>query len=277
MVPTLISRLPVLAITGILLSVSILSFDRFDDTQTWSVGLFDNTSADTEKRADMSPTPPVESSGSASDGAISLASVTSRRFCLRQVFTVELKMALRSHRRLWYVGLIAAFVGAAVAPLVSLQTIVIPIALLLPLPVWSQLGAREQIHRTQELIFAISNPFRLLAVSYLIGICVGTAVITPALIRYALVGNLTGMLGAITAVLFLPAAALVAGVWSGRPTLFEIGYLVAWYLDPMNELALFDCVGATQAAGSVDTQVGYLVAAVVALIIASIGRRRQLG
>ncbi|EMA72676.1 ABC transporter permease [Halorubrum distributum] len=272
----LLSRVPIFVITGGLLGVSVLSFDRFDDTQTWSLGLFDHGSSDAEATAELLSPPLTELSRSGSDGDISLASVTTRRFHLRRVFIAELKMALRGHRRLWYAGMIVALVSAAVAPLKSLRSIVIPIALLLPLPVWSQLGAREQIHRTQELIFATSNPLRLLAVSYLVGISVGTAVISPALVRYVLIGSSTGLLGAVTAVLFLPAAALAAGIWSGRPTLFEIGYLVAWYLGPMNGLGLFDYVGATQPPGSIDIQIGYLVAAVVALIIASIGRQRQL-
>lgn len=275
-VPALSSRLPVLASAGVLLGVSVLSFERFDDTRRWSFGPFDHGSSDTEAEADVPPTPPVESSRSGSAGDVSSASVTTRRARLRRAFMAELKMALRGHRRLWYAGAIAAVIGAAAAPIASLRTIVIPTALLLPLPVWSRLGARERVHDTHELIFATSNPLRLLAVSYLVGMSVGTVVISPALVRYVLVGSSTGLLGAVTAVLFLPAAALAAGVWSGRPALFEIGYLVAWYLGPMNGLELLDYVGATRAAGSLTIQIGYLAAAVVALVIASIGRRRQV-
>lgn len=275
-VPALTSRLPVLAIAGVLLLVSVLSFDRFDETQKRSIDLFGHGSSQTESQADGPPTPAAEPPRSESDHGISLASVTTRDFRFARVFIAELKMALRGHRRLWYVGLIAAVVGTAVAPFGSLRAIAIPAALLLPLPVWSQLGAREQIHRTQELIFATSNPLRLLAVSYLVGISVGTAVIGPALVRYVLAGSPTGLLGAVTAVLFLPAAALAAGVWSARPILFEVGYLVAWYLGPMNGLGLLDYAGATRPPGSVAVQVGYLALTVVALGIASVGRRRQL-
>ncbi|OYR56126.1 hypothetical protein DJ73_00640 [Halorubrum sp. Ea1] len=274
--PALVSRLPIFVIIGGLLVVSVLSFDRFDDTQAWSFGLFDHGSSDAEATAELPSTQLTEMSRSSSDSGPSLASVTASGFRLQRAFIAELKMALRGRRRLWYVGCIAALVGTPVAPLGSLRPTVVPIALLLPLPVWSQSGAREQIHRTQELIFATSNPLRLLAVSYLAGVSVGTAVISPALVRYALVGSSIGLVGAVTAVLFLPAAALAAGVWSGRPSLFEIGYLVAWYLGPMNGLGLLDYVGATQAPGSIAIQIGYLTAAVIALVIASIGRRRQL-
>ena len=275
-VPALTSRLPIFGITGVLLIVSIVSFDRFDDTQQWTFGLFNRETDDAESNVDVPPRSPVEPSSIASDHDTSLTAVTAHGFRLRRALTAELKIALRGHRRLWYAGWIAALAGTAVAPLGSLQPVVVPIALLLPLPVWSQLGAREQMHRTEELVFATSGPLRLLGLSYLVGTIVGTAVISPAIVRYAIVGSTTGLFSAVTAVLFLPAAALAAGVWSGRPTLFEIGYLVAWYLGPMNGLAPLDYVGATQAAGSIGTQVGYLTAAVVALIVASIGRRRQL-
>lgn len=274
--PALVSRLPVFVIAGVLLGVSVLSFDRFDDTQAWSLDLLDHGSSDAEATTDLPSTPSPELSRSSPESGLSLASVTAGGFRLRRAFMAELKMALRGHRRLWYAGCIAALVGTTIAPLGSLRTTAVPIALLLPLPVWSQLGAREQIHRTQELIFATSNPLRLLAVSYLVGVSVGTAVISPALVRYALVGSATGLVSAVTAVLFLPAAALAAGVWSGRPSLFEIGYLVAWYSGPMNGLGLLDYAGATYAPDSFEIQSGYLIAVAVAIIIAVIGRRRQL-
>lgn len=272
----LTSRLPIFGITGILLVVSIVSFDRFDDTRPWTFGLLDRDTDDAESNVDVPPTSPVEPSRPASDRATSLTAVTARGFRLQRALTEELKMSLRGRRRLWYAGWIVALAGTAVAPLGSLQPVVVPIALLLPLPVWSQLGAREQIHRTEELVFATNNPLRLLALSYLVGTIFGTVVISPAIVRYAIVGSVPGLFSTVTAVLFLPAAALAAGVWSGRPTLFEIGYLVAWYLGPMNGLAPLDYVGATQAAGSIGTQAGYLTAAVGALIAASIGRRRQV-
>lgn len=274
-VPALVSRLPVLAIGAGLLAVSVISFDRFDETKAWSLGGFRRGDASDETASDSStgPTPSPPLSGS--DGSVSLSPVTAGRFGLARAFAAEFKMAVRGQRRLWYVGWIAALVGTAVAPLEDLQSIVVPVALLLALPVWSHLGARERVHRTQDLVFASSDPLRLLAVSYLVGVGVGASLIGPAVVRYVLAGSASGLLGAAAAVLFLPAAALAAGVWSGRPVLFETGYLTAWYLGPMNGLELLDYAGATQAAGSMGLQLAYLLGAVVAVAIAAVGRRRQ--
>jgi hypothetical protein len=275
-VPAVVSRLPVLAVGAGLLAVSVVSFDRFDETKGWSLGGL-RRGGTPDETASASPSPLTTSSPSAGqDGSVSLPPVTATRFAVGRALAAEFKMAVRGHRRLWYVGWLAALIGTAVAPLDALQSLVVPVALLVPLPVWSSLGAREQIHRTEELVFATSNPLRLLAVSYLVGVGVGASVIAPALVRYGLGGSTSGLLGAIAAVLFLPAAALAAGVWSGRPTVFEIGYLAAWYLGPMNGLGLLDYVGATAAAGSSGVQWAYLVASAVAVAVAAVGRKRRV-
>jgi ABC-type transport system involved in multi-copper enzyme maturation permease subunit len=274
--PALASRLPILGIAGGLLGVSVLSFNRFDETQTWSLGILQGDQSSAEGESNSSLDQAANPLSSDPDGDVSLAPMTANGFRLRQAFIAEFKMAVRGQRRLWYVGWIATLVGTAVVPFDDLQSLVVPVALLLPLPVWSQLGAREQIHRTEELVFANSDPLRLLAVSYLVSVGIGWSVIGPALVRYVLAGSVAGLLSAVTAVLFLPAAALALGVWSGRPSLFEVGYLAAWYLGPMNGLELLDYADATQVSSSITLQIAYLVGATVAIAIAVIGRKRQV-
>lgn len=274
-VPAAVSRVPILAISAGLLAMSVFSFKRFDETQTWSLGSLRSGGASGETASPSSDNPTANTLSIGFDGKVTLPPVTASQFAFGRAFKAELKMAARGHRRLWYVGWIAVLVGTALVPFQNLQSLMVPIALLVPLPVWSHLGSREQIYRTSELVFANSDPLRLLALSYLVGVGVGASVILPALVRYAFVGNASGLLGGVAAVLFLPAAAIAAGVWSGRPAVFEIGYLTAWYLGPMNGLELLDYAGATQAAGSLELQVTYLFGSLVLLAIAFVGRNRQ--
>ena len=274
-VPALVSRVPIFAIVVGMLALSVFSFDRFDESRGWSLGGLLRSDDSAETAPDSSTTSVVNVSSANSHDADSLSPVTTSGFGLARAFTAEFKMAVRGHRRLWYAGWVAAFVGTAVAPVGDLQSLVVPLALLLALPVWSQLGAREEIYRTQELVFVSSDPLRLLAVSYLVGVGVGASLIAPALVRYVLAGSTSGLLGSAAALLFLPAVALAAGVWSGRPVVFEIGYLTAWYLGPMNGLELLDYAGATQSTGAWQLQFGYLLGAVVVVCVAAVGRQRQ--
>jgi hypothetical protein len=44
--------------------------------------------------------------------------------------------------------------------------------------------------------------------------------------------------------LFIPSLALALGIWSGGSRLFEIVYLLFWYIGPMNKTPALDYMGA---------------------------------
>lgn len=271
---TLGTRLPIVALSVSLLGLASVAFDRFDESPGWIHTHFarwiggdsskDNSSETLQDNPSHAPTEPV-----------TLASAGTREFAVRQILAAEFRMAVRGQRRLWYLGCLAGFVATAVAPLNSLGTLVVPIVLLLMLPVWSNLGVREQFHRTEELVFITSKPMRLLAMSYLVSAGIGAGIVLPAFVRFALGGQLHTLFAGIVAVLFLPAVALAVGIWSGKPAVFEVGYLTAWYLGPMNGVEPLDYLGANPAAPSI-ISIGYLVFAVIAFAIAIIGRQQQI-
>lgn len=268
----LATRLPIVGVAVGLLGIATAAFSRFDDSTRWSFPVRRNNRSEGSDRAESSLETSPTSSLQSSSFDVELASVTSGGFSFGRLYLAELRMALRRRSRWWYVACLTAFVVAAVAPVNVVRTVVVPIALLLPLSTWSSLGARERLHRTEELVFVSSHPVRLLGATYGTGLIVGVILTLPAPIRFAASGIYGALFGWIVGILFLPAAALAMGIWVGRPKVFEIAYLTAWYLGPMNELVLLDYLGVWRTTVSNNITLGYLVLTIVALVMAIIGR-----
>jgi len=267
------SRLSIVALTVGLLAIAAVAFDRFDEPSSRVLGfLRRHSSKDTAEQSEViakgdvspAPTPDIDS----------LAPVEPGKFDSISVVLAELRMALRGHRRLWYLACIAGFVSTAVVPLQSLSAIVLPLVLLLALPVWSALGLRERTYGTAELVFVASNPLRLLSVSYVVGVIFGASLVLPALVRLAISGTPGSLLGPLVAICCLPAVALAAGILSSQASVFEIAYLTAWYIGPMNGVEPLDYIRANPST-SPTVSAAYLALTVVALAVAVLGRRRQ--
>jgi hypothetical protein len=65
-----------------------------------------------------------------------------------------------------------------------------------------------------------------------------------AALRFAIDGDTVGILALFSGALFIPSLALACGVWSGTSKLFEILYMVIWYLGPLNNVPGLDFIGA---------------------------------
>ncbi len=266
-VARLLDRLATLSVAAVLLAGAAISSNRFDPdagTDLPSVGV-----------ADESPVPTTESSEATAVGkAVSgLSAVETGWFGLATATAAELRMALR-RRRLWYLAVAALVVGSLAAPLGVTRSALVPIGALLTLPVLSALGTRERRANTASLLFTTAPPVRLLIPTYLSGVAVVGLVVVPAGVRFALLGASGTLLGLVGAVLALPAVALAAGVWTTRPRVFETAFLLAWYLGPVNGVALLDFVAARPETVAADVPLVYVAAAPVFLAVAALGRRR---
>ncbi|WP_170094466.1 ABC transporter permease [Halomicrobium mukohataei] len=271
----LVTRLPVLAVACGFLGVAWLAFDRFDDSTRWS---FLSRSESDRGTADDEVEPPTADGPSTTEDPsvdVDLAPVSRDGGSTGPVLLAELRMALRGYPRWWYAVAVLAVLATAVAPIGVVRTLVVPLALLLPLSAWSALGTRERRHRTTELVFVGSRPTQLLGATYASGVAIGLLVSVPAAVRFALSGMDGALVGWLAAVLSLPAIALALGVWTGRSKSFEIAYLTAWYLGPVNGLGALDYVAARPSTASAGIPVVYLALTVVALGAALVGRRRQ--
>ena len=93
-----------------------------------------------------------------------------------------------------------------------------------------------------------------------------------AVLRFAIAGDTVALLALFSGALFIPSLALACGVWSGTSKLFEILYMVIWYLGTMNNVPGLDYIGAKS-----NGHPQFFIPFSMALIaFAFLGRARQL-
>jgi hypothetical protein len=135
--------------------------------------------------------------------------------------------------------------------------------------VWSQLGTREHLYQTEQLVFPTLHPIRRqFTAQWLAAVILALALAGGSLVHWAVGGNLGGIEGVLAGAVFVPTLALACGALSGTTRLFEIAYLVLWYVGPMNR-TMFDF---TQAANAV----GFALASLVLFVLAICTRKVRL-
>ena len=189
------------------------------------------------------------------------------------VLAAELRLALKGQPWWWYAAAAGLVIAGLTAPANGVRQIVLPLAWIWPLLVWSPMGNRESRFGTGELLFSAPRPVgRQLPAVWMAGVLVAAAVGGGAAARYLMGGDFTALAAWAVGALFIPTLALALGVWSGSGKLFEAVYLFLWYIGPMNRTPELDYLGAT---GSGRPLVWLAVTAALAAA-AALGRRRQL-
>lgn len=247
-----------------------LFFDRFDTQRATIGGRVPRPARGRKARA---PKPPDDAhepapafSGSASHlvGGRALARLTERvgRSRFGALVLAELRIALKGVSRWWTFVSLALAVVSLFVPLPVVRQFLAPFALIWPVLRWSPMGTREVSHRTDALLFSSPRPIaRLLAAQWLAGWIIALMVSAGALARFAVTAQ-WGSLGALLAgVVFIPSMALACGTWSGGGKLFEVLYLLLWYVGPMNRTPPIDFVGSTQPAAGPGAPIAFVVAA----------------
>lgn len=197
-----------------------------------------------------------------------------RRFMALAV--AETRIMLKGVSRWWWLVTIGLVVAALFVPPAGVRGFVAPFALVWPLLLWSPMGTRERQHRTEDLLFSVPRPgSRLLVAQWLAGVIVALAVTSGGLVRFALGGQGSSLAALLVADAFVPSLALAFGTWSGSAKLFEVLYLMLWYMGPMNRIPVLDYVGATQPGGGVRPIATFGLLAATLAALAFLGRLRQ--
>jgi hypothetical protein len=165
-------------------------------------------------------------------------------FSFINVFIAEIKLLLKGQRWWWYAVMAAITIALLSVPSASVRAYALPIAWVWPILIWSAIGNREIHNNVQQMAFSSASPLlRQLPAQWLAGFIVTLLVSIGAILRLTVEGDSTGLLALLSGALFIPSLALAAGVWSGTSKLFEIVYMLIWYLGPMNKLLALDFIG----------------------------------
>jgi hypothetical protein len=287
-VPSILGRLFWVGIAVGIASLAATFFDRFDPSSL----AIHVRSKETLPRSELdSKLAQPSSLGTLTIVALSTtASHASRTSIFLHIVASELRLMLKGRRWWWYAVALGLIVVALLLPVAESRQIVLPFVYIWPLLIWSQLGNREILNRTDQLIFSAPFPLRRqLIATWAAGFFLALIVSSGVILRLILSSDWNVILSVVVAAAFIPAAALALGIWTAGSKLFEVVYLLLWTLGPMNQMMAaldfplvtdqflaFDYIGSSDAAISEGMPLYYTIFTIILLVLAFIGRKRQL-
>jgi hypothetical protein len=201
---------------------------------------------------------------------------TSPRFSFFFMVLAELRLALHGISLWWYLVAAGLFAAGLFTP-VSVSRGFLIAAWIWPLLIWSAMGTREMRLRTDQLVFSTAHPLRRqLPACWLAGVLIALVTGGGTGLRLLFAGEQLGLLAWAVGAFFIPTMALAFGVWSGSSKLFEVLYLLLWYLGPASHFGHIDFMGAVGPLLPPHTPLFFLVATAALALFALAGRKRQL-
>jgi hypothetical protein len=184
------------------------------------------------------------------------------------IVLAELWLLVRGLSFWWYVVAAGLWIAQIFVD-AKAQSLIVGLAWIWPMLQWSQLGTREAVCATEQFIYPTLHPSRRQFVAqWLAGVLLAVATAGGSLVHWAHAGNLGGVEGILAGAIFVPTLALACGALSGTTRLFEIVYLVLWYIGPMNRTT-FDFTQGAYAPG-------FTLASLVLFVMAVSARKLRL-
>jgi len=185
------------------------------------------------------------------------------------VLFAELRLLLNGRRWWWWLGIAGLNIAILASPLVTTKEYLLPVAWLWPLAIWSEMGNRERKNNTYQMVFSSARPvLRQLPAAWLAGVLATALFGFAGAVVFLLNGDLPALAGWVGAVIFIPTLALALGVFSSGSRLFEVVYVIWWYLGPLQKTSGMDFMTSAP-------QV-YLLAAAGLLLLSAFWRGRQV-
>jgi len=258
---------------GIALLVALLAaalFDRFDATRGKAI-------PDAETQTSEAVTEAVRANLVSPSATLTPLARIPSHFRFGAMLQAELRLMLKGQKWWWYAVAAGLLVGSAAAPSPGARGMVLAVAWIWPVLLWSAMGVRESRDQTNQLLFSAPHPIaRQLPAVWLAGVILALLTGSGFAVRLLLGGNGRGLLAWLIGAVFIPTFALSLGVWSGSGKLFEILYTLLWYVGPMHAISPLDFMAAAPATPATIYPLIYLALAAALAFIAVAGRKHQL-
>lgn len=198
-------------------------------------------------------------------------------FRLGQLFWSELHLMLTRVPWWWYLVALGLIIATLLVPLDAARQTFYPFVWLWPLLIWSEMGIREARDRTNQLIFSTAHPLlHQFPLQWAAGVCIAFVTASGMAIHFLISGDTASLLALILGALFIPALALILGIWTGTSKFFELLYLLLWYIGALNHIPALDYMGTSRNALAVQMPILLLAGVVLLLVGAYVGRWRQI-
>ncbi len=249
--------------------IATIRFDRFDPARL----RIKSAGTRKKKKPIQEPDPAVRRARSIGWGELTAVKF---RFSILRMWAAELRLMLKGYHWAWYLIAVGLFAVQLVVPFEHARKFALPAAWIWPLPVWSAMGARETHFNTGQLLFSSAYPLsRQFPAMWIAGIAVAFLTGSAMLIRAAVEGDADLFRALMVAIVFVPTAALALGAVSGSKKLFEVIYLIIWYVGPVHGLRPLDFLGAGEAAAAGWTPPVYLMLSLLMIFTAFLWRRMK--
>ncbi|MDH4157293.1 MAG: hypothetical protein OEW00_08470 [candidate division Zixibacteria bacterium] len=193
------------------------------------------------------------------------------------IVRMELTLMVKGHGWWWYVGAIGLIVATPLVPLEKAAQILFAAAWLWPILVWSKMGNLELRHQTHQIVFSAPYPLRRqLPATWVAGVAIAAVLAAGFMMRTLLAGHWQYLYAPLIGALFVPTLALALGVWTNGSRMFEVVYLLLWYISVQGGTTVFDYRGATVEAVAAGVPFYYLAATIGLMLLAVLGRHKQM-
>jgi hypothetical protein len=252
-----------------LAGLAAVFFDRFDPARVKQVKA--------GKRAD-NRLPEAESTDAKKTSSISWSELepVTYHFSFLRMWQSEIKLMVKGSHWSWYVLALGLLVAQLTVPYEYARTYALPIAWIWPLAMWSSMGTREARFNTGQLVFSSPYPLkRQLPAMWAAGLTIAVLTGSGMILRAFLAGEVEHLVALLVGAFFIANLALFLGIVSGTKKLFEVTYLIIWYVGAINHLPQLDFLGAASTAITSSVSQAYFGISVLLLIGAIVFRRRQ--
>jgi hypothetical protein len=261
-----------LAVAVVIATMASIFFHRFDLTRSAPI----NTKAKSREIGKIeSSSKPIRRN----DIEIKLTpyTLTPGRSSYIRTLVMELRLMLKGLPLWWYLIALVMIVLGLLLPMESVLKFILPFTWVWPVLIWSAMGTNETYYRTYQLIFTAMHPVRnQFIVLWLAGIIVAYLTGSGAMIHFLVAGEWESLKAMAVGGLFIPTLAVALGIWSGNGKLFQMVFMLMWYLGPLNKWGVMDFMGASQESLDRGLFLYYLLATIILLMLAVIGRVRQV-
>ncbi|MEU5210312.1 hypothetical protein [Streptomyces sp. NPDC020742] len=190
----------------------------------------------------------------------------------------EVRILLQGVRWWWWLGaalLMAA--GLTATTLHGVTRVLLPLAWIWPVLIWSRLGTQRHEHGVEGMLGAYPAVRRRVLAEWAAGLTVTAVAGLGPLVRLLVAADRPGLAAWAGGALFIPSLALALGTLGRTHRLFQAVYVPLWY-SVANGLPVFDFMGALRSGGepaAAQPSMTYVAsAALLALVVLTVVLRR---